>query len=104
MDGNIGPSERLPQVRTIVLGGTQENANAIERHAVTCERDHAPNDLDAFATFAGRGEHLDLAVRLRLWRLVAFIEEIALKPRESARLDTGRHIVQIFDLEAQAIA
>ena len=92
MDRNIGSGECLLEMSAIILGRTQQNGDAIERHAVACERDHAANDLDAFATFAGRGEHLDLIVRLRLRRFVVFVKEVTLEPRESAgRCATRRH-------------
>src|SRR5271166_5763480 len=51
-------------------------------NAVACERDHAANDLDTLAAFAGRGEHLDLVVGLRFRRFVAFVKEVTLEPRE----------------------
>jgi hypothetical protein len=96
-------------VSAVILGRAQEYGDPIERYAVTRERDHAANDLDALSTFAGRGEHLDLVVRLRLRRLVVFVKEVALEPGESAgrwtpRLASGRQLVQVFDLAAQAIA
>jgi hypothetical protein len=46
---------------------------------------------------------------VNLWRLVAFVEEIALQPRESTvrctiPLASNGHVIQIFDRKAQAIA
>ena len=104
MDRNIGTSERLLQVRAVILGGAQENGDAIERHAVACERDHAANDLDAFAAFAGRGEHLDLVVGLRFRGFVALVKEVTLEPRECAgrrfiTLSSDGRVIEIFDLE-----
>jgi hypothetical protein len=54
-------------------------------HAVACERNHAANDLDAFASFAGRRKYLNRVVSWRLGRPVAFIEKVALELPERAR-------------------
>ncbi len=103
--------ERTPlQVRAVILGRAQENGDAIERDAVACQREHAASDLDAFAAFARRGEHLDLVVGLRLWGFVALVKEVTLEPRECAgagcitRSSADGHVIEIFDLEPKAIA
>jgi hypothetical protein len=93
-------------MRAVILWRVQENGDAVERHAVACERNHAANDFDAFTSFARCRKYLNRMISWSLGWSVAFIEKVALELPERARQVTliPFNGVQVFKRKAQTIA